>query len=101
MIFEMNGIRYHLNCKKLFLNFILIMGLLGLGLMYIPHVADAGSVAKQLSITVHRVDTLWSIAESLAPNSDPRATIAAIIDQNHLAQSDLQAGQKLIFETNR
>jgi LysM repeat protein len=46
-------------------------------------------------VTVRAGDTLWSIADQVAPHRDPRAEIATLQRLNHLAGVDLQAGQVL------
>jgi LysM repeat protein len=40
-------------------------------------------------------DTLWSIAQSVAPNADAQAVIAAIEELNQLDTLTVQPGQKL------
>lgn len=54
--------------------------------------APAGSFA---TVTVEPGDSLWSIAQSLAPESDPRDVVAAIADLNALHGAALQSGQSL------
>ncbi len=39
-------------------------------------------------------DTLWALAESMAPNSDPRPLVDRMADRN--GGTSLQAGQRLI-----
>lgn len=46
-------------------------------------------------ITVHNGETLWQIAERVAPNQDPRDTVEAIVTLNNLTQSTLQPGQRI------
>ena len=60
--------------------------------------AMAGSEASSSSfrhLTVQPGDSLWSIAEEVAPRSDPRDVVAAFIDLNGLSSSLVQAGQQL------
>lgn len=50
---------------------------------------------------VHRVvvssgDTLWSIAQQIAPGSDPRVTVDTLVRLNHLTGGNVRAGQALI-----
>ena len=40
-------------------------------------------------------DTLWSIAESVAPQADPRTVISDITSLNALSSQSLQVGQQL------
>jgi hypothetical protein len=40
-------------------------------------------------------ETLWQIAERVAPGSDPRETVARILDLNGLQTAEVQAGTAL------
>lgn len=46
-------------------------------------------------ITVDSGQSLWQLAEEVAPAADPRDVIAAIMQVNRLASSDVYAGQEL------
>jgi LysM repeat protein len=46
-------------------------------------------------VTVAPGDTLWSIAERVAPNTDPRAEVAALQKRNGLTGVDLVPGEVL------
>ena len=46
---------------------------------------------------VHAGDSLWSIAERLAPTEDPRPMVDAIARANGLAAGDLVPGQSLVI----
>ncbi len=46
-------------------------------------------------VTVGAGDSLWGIAERVAPSSDPRDVIAAIMDLNGLDSPDVAAGERL------
>lgn len=46
-------------------------------------------------VTVVPGDTLWNIANDVAPSADPRDTVAQIIELNALDSSVVQAGQRL------
>lgn len=54
-------------------------------------------LAGQTSVVVHSGDTLWSIAESVAPDTDPRAVVDALRELNGLADLGLVPGQVLIL----
>jgi len=54
--------------------------------------APAGTFEQ---VTVMPGDTLWSIAESVAPSADPRDVIDAIMRLNALPSGELAAGEKL------
>ncbi len=60
--------------------------------------AGADSVQSTVSfetITVMPGDTLWSIAQKIAPNADAQAVIAGIEALNQLESLTVQPGQKL------
>lgn len=60
--------------------------------------AQANRTASDVSfatVTVSPGDTLWSIAERVAPTTDPRDTIDAIVRLNALDSSVLSAGDVL------
>jgi nucleoid-associated protein YgaU len=46
-------------------------------------------------VTVHAGDTLWSIARTVAPQSDPRAVVDHLMAANHLTSVTLSPGQTL------
>jgi len=46
-------------------------------------------------VTVHQGQSLWQIAEAIAPHDDPRDVISAIVDLNSLQTSQLMPGQSL------
>lgn len=54
--------------------------------------APAGTFTE---VTVMPGDTLWSIAESVAPDADPRDVVDEIIRLNALSSASLVAGQSL------
>jgi len=72
-----------------------------------PGVAEAAqpstpaASAAVATVVVGSGDSLWSIAERIAPTSDPRDVVAAIEDANHLATDDLQAGDVLVLPALR
>jgi LysM domain len=47
-------------------------------------------------ITVRPGETLWAIADRVAPNTDPRSTIALLESMNHLRSSSVPAGSVLL-----
>lgn len=62
-------------------------------------VADSGGFvpAAASSVTVESGDTLWSLAQRLDPEADPREVIAAIMTLNGLDTPTLQPGQVLLL----
>jgi LysM repeat protein len=60
--------------------------------------ADAGAELGARTfeyVTVHRGDSLWAIAESIAPQGDPRVVIDEIIRLNGLDGAVVEPGQRL------
>lgn len=57
---------------------------------------DAGASAGSFTeITVMSGETLWSIAEELAPAADPRDVVAKISRLNALSGGSVAAGQRI------
>jgi len=46
-------------------------------------------------VTVSSGQSLWDLAEEIAPSADPRDVIASVVDLNRLPSSDVAAGQQL------
>lgn len=47
--------------------------------------------------TVEAGDTLWSVAQRIAPDSDPRPVVAQLRRLNELESAQLQVGQQLLL----
>jgi hypothetical protein len=60
-------------------------------------VSETGPTLQQT--TVQPGDTLWSVAQRIAPDNDPREVMAQIRRINDLHTSSLQAGQQLLLPT--
>jgi hypothetical protein len=60
-------------------------------------VTESGPGLQQT--TVQSGDPLWSIAQRIAPDNDPREVMAQLRRINHLHGSSLQAGQQLLLPT--
>ncbi|MGL4254804.1 LysM peptidoglycan-binding domain-containing protein [Microbacterium sp.] len=56
---------------------------------------DGAPVGSFETVTVSHGDSLWSIAEEVAPTADPRDVVDAIVRLNALDGVTLQAGQSL------
>jgi nucleoid-associated protein YgaU len=57
---------------------------------------DGGlQLAGSSTVVVRQGDTLWSLAQELAPEEDPRAVVDAIVDLNGLDSVDLLPGAVL------
>lgn len=56
-------------------------------------------------VTVRAGESLWSLAEDLAPDSDPRDVVSDILSLNQLPDAGLEPGQRLAipgqYETAR
>jgi len=46
-------------------------------------------------VTVEPGESLWQLAQSVAPNADPREVIAGILTLNDLSSGEVQPGQRL------
>ena len=60
--------------------------------------ASAGAESSTQSATTWVVqpgETLWSIAERIAPDTDPRETVARIVQMNDLPSSEVLVGQEI------
>lgn len=53
------------------------------------------SAAQPAQVVVHDGDTLWSVAERILPNRDPRAVVDRLLRINHLHSPALVPGQVL------
>ncbi|MBX3097961.1 MAG: LysM peptidoglycan-binding domain-containing protein [Salinibacterium sp.] len=51
-------------------------------------------------VTVAAGQTMWQIAEEIAPRSDPRDVIAQLVQFNQLSGPDVYAGQELAIPTS-
>jgi nucleoid-associated protein YgaU len=54
-----------------------------------------GPAASFSHVTVSSGQSLWQIAERVAPSADPREVVAAIVDLNQLQTSMVMPGQRL------
>ena len=50
-------------------------------------------------VTVAPGQSLWSIAESIAPQADPREVVADIVSLNQLSSADVEAGESIALPT--
>jgi hypothetical protein len=56
---------------------------------------DTSSSAEFTYVEVEAGQSLWSLAETVAPQADPREVIAAIVRLNGLPSADVQPGERL------
>ena len=59
--------------------------------------SDVGTVFDY--VTIQSGQSLWQLAESVAPTSDPRDVIAEIVSLNQLPSENVQPGQRLALPT--
>ena len=59
--------------------------------------ANGSAAATSEHYSVHQGDTLWSIADSMAPHQDPRDYVAELVSLNQLQSAGLVPGQDLIL----
>lgn len=69
----------------------------GLIALSAPGVAEASSAMPSRTVVVGSGDSLWTIAERIAPHTDPLTTVAALQRANHLHGSSLAAGSVLVL----
>ncbi len=60
--------------------------------------AEAGQRGGPLPVSYRVVqpgETLWRIARQVAPDTDPRDTVAELVELNALPDSEVRAGQRI------
>ncbi|MBW4042405.1 MAG: LysM peptidoglycan-binding domain-containing protein [Acidobacteria bacterium] len=78
-----------------------LLALSGALLAAAPGAAEAAPRDAPRTVVVGTGDTLWTIAERIAPGADPRVTVAAIERANGLAGARLDAGTTLVLPAGR
>jgi hypothetical protein len=58
----------------------------------------SGSTSFQY-VTVEPGESLWQVAQSVAPGADPRDVVADILNLNDLSSGEVQPGQRLAIPT--
>lgn len=61
--------------------------------------SDAVRPATFSHVTVSSGQSLWQIAERIAPSADPRDVVTAIVDLNQLPNAVVMPGQRLAIPT--
>jgi hypothetical protein len=56
---------------------------------------NSGSATKFTYVTVASGESLWELAETIAPTADPRDVVAQIVSLNQLPSENVQPGQRL------
>jgi hypothetical protein len=62
-----------------------------------PASQAASSPGPTRSVTVHRGDTMWSIATTMLPHESPGVAAERIRALNHLSDDELYAGEQLLI----
>ena len=57
--------------------------------------SSAGDTASFTYVSIAPGQSLWQLAEQVAPQADPREVVADILTLNNLSSGDVQPGQKL------
>ena len=57
--------------------------------------SQVGTVADLQYVSVAPGQSLWQLAEQVAPQADPREVVADILSLNRLESADVQPGQEL------
>lgn len=70
-----------------------VLGILGGGA---ASASDPAAPVHPHYVTVLSGESLWSIAESMAPGADPRNVIAAIVTVNRLSDATVVPGERLV-----
>ena len=70
----------------------------GIGAVGAAAGTHAGTTSFQ-HVTVEPGESLWQVAQTVAPNDDPRDVIANILSLNDLSSGDVQPGQSLAIPT--
>ncbi|GAA2754482.1 LysM peptidoglycan-binding domain-containing protein [Amnibacterium kyonggiense] len=78
-----------------------LLALSGALLAASPGAAEASPREAPRTVVVGTGDTLWTIAERIAPGTDPRETVAAIERANGLRDARLAAGAVLVLPAGR
>lgn len=74
----------------------LVLGAFGLALNGGGALASGDGASVDFDyVTVHAGESLWSLAEDLAPTADPRDVVDAIVSLNQLGSAVLEPGQRL------
>lgn len=70
-------------------------GALGLGVSSAEATGTSAGADAFAYVSVEPGQSLWQLAEQVAPHADPREVVADILVLNNLASADVQPGQEL------
>jgi LysM repeat protein len=63
----------------------------------VSEAAAPAAAPVQHVVTVEQGDSLWTLAQRVAPDDDPRDVVAQIRDLNELSSAGLVPGQQLVL----
>ena len=63
----------------------------------VSEAAPPSAQPAQHLVTVQQGDSLWTLAQRVAPDNDPREVVALIRDLNDLSSAGLTPGQQLVL----
>lgn len=61
--------------------------------------SDHAAASSFAHVTISSGESLWQVAEKVAPSADPRDFVAAIVDLNQLPSVLVRPGQRLAIPT--
>ncbi len=77
---------------------VLLLAAFTLGRIGDSQAATDGAIrTPYASTTVHEGESLWSVAQRVAPGHDPRAVVQQIRELNKLPSAAVQVGQQLLL----
>lgn len=66
--------------------------------MLVPRLVTlASSTTEPRTYVIERGETLWGVAEQVAPDQDPRDYVGRLLRANHLADPRVYPGQELVL----
>jgi hypothetical protein len=101
MQFTYKNTKYRWSPEKFTVNLFFVVLILVVGSVYFTNSTNADANVLKIKVTVENGDTLWSIAEKYADQTDPRKIIDMIKQVNEIKDAHLKVGQELtlVFES--
>ena len=78
------------------MNIAILILAIGLFLIVFSDVSKADLVPRPQKIVIRSNDNLWTIAQTVRPDQDPRKTLEAIRNFNHLDNLNIRPGQEIM-----
>lgn len=75
---------------------VVLAALCGAGSLAGHAAASAGGTTHVHQVTVRAGETLWELANRIAPHADPRVVVAQLQQVNHISGGTVAAGQRLV-----